>query len=1055
MVMITALSISVFQQLQAEKHIYNSEIMHARNLLKMAELHVENQYESYLFHREALLNERKQMLRNVMESAFVELNNIYRQVASGSITESAGKALALDYARRLRYDNSKGYLWVNNTEQPHPLLIMHPIMPHLEGNRMDSEDPLFNSAIDDVKNLFAAFVKACEKNGHGYVNYLWPKPLPSGITESQPKISFVKTFQPWNWIVGTGIYIDDIENDSRQRIDAIIKELRKSFARIKLGDNSYLFVFTGDYEVLVHPVYEGRNLTTVNNPVTEKKLLDEMIQYAKTPDKPLHYRWNKPSEAARELAYDKSAFVTHFAPLNWYIVASIYHNELIEPLISLRWKILIITLLLLSASLLVSKRLSGSLSRPLQLLADAAARVETDGIDALQIPEEGTTETRKLGHCLNSMLSSIRASLSEREQLLNNISAEEENYRTTLNSIADAVISADISGKILEMNPMAASLTGWSSEEAFAKNLKQVYNVISADTRRPLENTVEQILNGIKPGVTDFSRLLVSRNGQEFYIAESGSVIRNSQNETRGIVLVFRNITDEYSNQQKLKDAEWKFNALYEHGPLGVAYHRIIYDASGNPSDYYFIDANSNYRDLTGVDPRGKTAREAFPGIEKDPFNWISTFGKVARTGQTIRFQQQLQANSRWYDCAAFQYKPDHFVAAFFEITEQRKIEQQLRQAHKMDAIGQLAGGIAHDFNNVLSGILGAAELLAMEISNNQNANRYLSLIQESSARASDLIRKLLAFGRQNNLVSTPVDSHKAASEAVALLKCSVDKKVKIETRLEAENSMVIGDISQLQNVFLNLGINSSHAMPEGGSFVIESRNIELDAIAASSYELDPGDYIKFEVRDNGCGIAPENLQKIFEPFFTTKEQGKGTGLGLAAAFGIIKQHRGSISVYSEIGVGTVFHIMLPLTSLVKKATAQISAPVKGHGRILIIDDEQVIRTTASAILKQLGYETITAENGLEGLDLFRQEADRTDLVILDMIMPIMNGRECFEKIRQIKPSQKVILASGFSKEDDLQSMKAMGLSGFIHKPFSVHELSTLLQEVLNKKSPD
>lgn len=1051
LVLVTALSIAVFQQLQLESHILETELNHARNLLKMATVHIENQYESYLFHKNSLLEERKNDLKNLIDLGFNLIESEYKNIASEGITEEEAQRRAIALIKTLRYSEETGYFWINTAEAPEAKMIMHPTMPHLDGKYLDKSDPLFNAARGGNFNLFSAFVEVCNKYGEGYVDYLWPKPVAGGLTESQSKISYVKLFKPWNWIIGTGLYIDDIEKDSQNRLAAILKELRKAFSKIRIAENSYLFMFNSRYDMLVHPLYEGKNLIDMKNPVTEVRILDEMMAAARSKSQMMSYHWNKPTDARPGFIYFKRAFIQHFAPLDWYIVASIYEDELMEPLHELRWKLMFLVFIMLSISLMLAALLIKNLSQPLQQLAEIAKKIEGGGLNAAEVPIIGTLETRQLGHCLQEMLVSIRNSLSEKEELLSTIKNDEERFRATLNSIADAVISTDIQGRIIGMNPMAENLTGYNNESVIGRPLEEVYKIFSSETHSQASSPVQKILNSNFRASAVEKLLLRNKTGEEFHISQTGSIIRNSKNELKGVVIVFRNITDDYIYQQKLKEAEWKFYALFEHGPLGVAYHKMIYDQYGRPYDYYFIDANTNYRELTGVDPRGKTVRNAFPGIEKDSFDWIGTFGKVAKTGESVRFQQHLQANNRWYDCVAFQYKPDHFVAAFFEITEQRKLEQQLRQAQKMDAIGQLAGGIAHDFNNVLGGILGAAELLGMEISENSNASRYLALIQDSSSRASDLIRKLLAFGRQNNLVSTPVDSHSATKEAVALLNCSLDKKVQIVTSLKAENSTVVGDLSQLQNVFINLGINAGHAMPDGGTLTIDSSNTYLDRITADAYGVEPGDYIRFDIRDTGCGISPENLTKIFEPFFTTKEPGKGTGLGLAAAFGIVRQHKGSITVYSEQGVGTVFHILLPITEK-KRTEAVYLPPVKGEGLILVVDDEQIIRTTAAAILKQLGYEVLLAENGQKGVEVYNLHKDLIKLVILDMIMPVMNGRECFEQIRKVNPNAKVILASGFAKEEDLHQMKQHGLCGFIHKPYSVSELSQLLQKHLSLK---
>ncbi len=1056
LVIITALLVSIFQQMQMEEHFLHSEMLHAKNLLKMAVVHIENQYESYLFHRESLLNERKQKLKNISELALCELNDQYQMCLAGKKSEEAAKKQCIEFFRKLRYADGNGYLWINNTESPSPKVVLHPIMPELEGEIMDSHVPLFDDTFGKVANPFQEFVDVCLAKGSGYVNYTWPKPTATGVLKSQPKLSFVSLFKPWNWIIGTGIYIDDIERDSKLRIEAIIRELQKAFGKIKVSKNSYLYVFNGKQKFIVHPDFPGKFRKDVYEPAGIR-LMERLMEQAKTTEsseKSVEYEWKRPDNSRSIFNGNKRAFVAYFAPLDWYIVASVAMDEIYAPIWTLRWKIIGLMALIILFVLLFTSMLAKSLSRPLNRLSEAAMKIEAEGIYSVQIPISGAEETQNLGRCINSMLNSIKSSQNEKAELFNAIQREEEKHRITLNSIADAVISTDISGKILGMNPMAEKLTGWVQNEALGRDLDEVYNVLDIETLKRCTSPVERVINNQEQGLESEKEIketivLKSEDGSEYYVSENSSPIKNESGEIKGVVLVFRNITEDFLNQQLLKEAEWKFYALFENSLIAVSFQKVIFDSSGEAVDFFVIDSNKNFIEFIGVDPRGQNASEVFPDLFESNPDLVRNLGEVARTRKACRFQNHDPKTDRWYDGIIFCYKPDHCGIAFLEITEQRKLAQQLNQAQKMDAVGQLAGGIAHDFNNVLAGIIGAAELMSFSLKEDEKSRKYLGIIQESSERAADLIRKLLAFGRQNNIASTPVDVHVAIKEAIALLECSIDKKIEIEQKLDAHSSMVVGDIAQLQNVIINLGVNSSHAMPDGGLFKVTSKVVYIDEIECKAYSLEPGNYIKLEVSDTGVGINPENLQKVFEPFFTTKEQGKGTGLGLAASFGIIQQHKGAISVYSEPDVGAIFHILLPLTDVagIPKARTQILA--HGSGRILIIDDEQVIRVTATAILESLGYETVTAVNGQEGLEIYEQEFEKIDLVLLDMIMPVMNGRECYSRLKEINPDVKVILASGFSKEEDLHQMKKSGLSGFINKPYGVATLSQLIKKVM------
>ena len=385
------------------------------------------------------------------------------------------------------------------------------------------------------------------------------------------------------------------------------------------------------------------------------------------------------------------------------------------------------------------------------------------------------------------------------------------------------------------------------------------------------------------------------------------------------------------------------------------------------------------------------------------------------------------------------------------DVTKRISLEDELRQSKKMDAIGQLAGGIAHDFNNMLAGILGAAEILKMRINNDEKQVNFLNIILESTKRASELTSKLLTFSRKGKVESVAINVHQVINETVSLLRTSIDKKIEVQSHLNATKSTIIGDFSQLQNTFLNLGINASHAMPEGGRLLFTTNLVCLNSTFCQNhaFNLTPGNYLAIEIRDTGCGIPPGQLERIFEPFYTTKEQGKGTGLGLSAAYAAVQQHNGSITVESAVNFGTVFHILLPLSNQKESIMESKKPQTKGEGCILIVDDEIFIRSIAQTILEDLGYTILQAENGKKALDIYLAN-DQIDLIILDIVMPEMDGRECFETLIKLNPEIKIILSSGYSRNADVESMKKMGLKAFIRKPYLASELSNLVSEVLN-----
>ncbi|MFK5926046.1 MAG: response regulator [Desulfuromusa sp.] len=383
------------------------------------------------------------------------------------------------------------------------------------------------------------------------------------------------------------------------------------------------------------------------------------------------------------------------------------------------------------------------------------------------------------------------------------------------------------------------------------------------------------------------------------------------------------------------------------------------------------------------------------------------------------------------------------------DITERKSIEERLRHSQKMDAIGQLAGGVAHDFNNMLGGIMGAAELLKRSKNLGEKEKKYIDMLINASERAADLTTKLSAFGRKGKTESKAVDVDTVVSNTLGIVQQTFNKNIKVTTAMEATETIVVGDHTGLQNALLNLCINAGQAMPDGGDLTITTRNIHLDSEYCNTlpFAIEPGKYVDLEVTDTGPGIDDDDIEHIFEPFFTTKEVGKGTGLGLASVYGMVEEHHGAITVSSEKGRGTTFHLMLPCSneSVNNKQDSSEEFQIHASGCILLVDDEDIIRATGRALLEEIGYTVVTADNGRAGVDIFKKSPTEFNIIILDMIMPEMNGTEAFYAIKKIDPNATIFIASGYTKEEKLDELEKHGLSGFIHKPYKLNELIKLI----------
>ncbi len=415
-VLLTVTGIVYFVQKETIKTLTGLQDESARNILNAVVLNVENEYESLLFHKKNALEIRKIEGQNIVTFAITAIDEIHKNYEQGIYTENQAKAQAVTIIKNMRYYNGVGYLWINDMGRPIPKMIMHPTMSELDGKVLD--DPKYNCALGIKQNLFQAFVDVCLADGQGYVDYLWPKPTKDGLTADQPKISYVALSRPWNWAVGTGVYIEDIETDADKRLKAIISELSHTFSKVSLAKSGYMYIFNSKKHILVHPVLSGIDGSTLINPSSGNLLFDDLMTASKTTEKPYEYIWDKPPDHKKEYKFLKRAYIKYFKPLDWYIVSSVYVDEIESVSNGLIKKFFYLSIFFLAVSILLATLLSKTLTKPLSKLMFSAEEIEKSGIPSINIPITGTIETKALGKILSKMIHSIGKSINEKEKLL-------------------------------------------------------------------------------------------------------------------------------------------------------------------------------------------------------------------------------------------------------------------------------------------------------------------------------------------------------------------------------------------------------------------------------------------------------------------------------------------------------------------------------------------------------------------------------------------------------------------------------------------------------------
>lgn len=419
------------------------------------------------------------------------------------------------------------------------------------------------------------------------------------------------------------------------------------------------------------------------------------------------------------------------------------------------------------------------------------------------------------------------------------------------------------------------------------------------------------------------------------------------------------------------------------------------------------------------------------------------TYGIMRKDGST--FRAEVSATSVTFQGARA------VQGVLRDVTQREHYQRQVLQAQRMEAIGELAGGITHDFNNLLMGVQGNISLMLLETGKSTPFYAYLKNIEEHVQRGAGLTKQLLSFARGEEYVTKPVDINRvimAGSEMFSRTR----KEIALHTRYQEDVWTVDVDQVQIEQVLLNMYVNACDAMPGGGELHIDTANVSVDGEGSKLYKVARGRYVKISIRDNGIGMDEETQKRVFEPFFSTKEKDKGTGLGLFSAYNIIRNHRGTIVLTSEVGVGTVVNVYLP--AAMGMPAAEAAAPravIRGSESILFIDDEAQIIDVGARMLKSLGYRVLTARNCEQAIGIYGKDPDAIDMVILDVIMPAMESKEIYEKLKTINPEVTILLASGSDASNPAIAFFNAGYDGFIAKPFTMHELSEKLREILDK----
>jgi two-component system, cell cycle sensor histidine kinase and response regulator CckA len=643
--------------------------------------------------------------------------------------------------------------------------------------------------------------------------------------------------------------------------------------------------------------------------------------------------------------------------------------------------------------------------------------------------------------------------VTDRRRSEETIRESERRYRLLADYSTDMISRHDLTGVYLYVSPACTHLTGYSPSELIGRS---AYSLVHPDDRHLYEsNRLVQLEGQLSSDVTF---RLIRKDGRVVWVEAMTHFLRDNES---GSVLEFqvtsRDVTLRKAAEEALRRSEGRFRALVEKSSDGFALlddDRILLYASPATTRIlgYPVDLVN-----------GRSVKEFVHEEDMAEFDQLHSSESLRIRGASTRTQMRARHLDRtWRDLEViitnYLDDPDirSWVLNYRDITEQVRLEEQLRQSQKMEAIGKLAGGIAHDFNNILTAIIVSVNEVLRCTPETSPLRSWLTTAETSAKRAAELTSQLLGFSRRTNLRMKSTILRKTLDEALIILKVSLDPRIHIQVSSPVDLWPVMADATQMTSVLVNLCINSRDSMPRGGCLKISLTNEHISDEYARRYVFArPGEFICLQVEDTGSGIPADVKERIFEPFFTTKPTGKGTGLGLAMVYGTVKAHGGWIVCDSEVGRGTRFDILLPRTEHPPEEEQVLPEPEKEiemptpNGTVLLVDDEPAIRMLAKRVLEMQGHRILLAEDGIDALEQFEELHNEIDLVILDLTMPRLSGQDTYKRMREIDPNVQVLFSSGYSA-DAIEDL-AQGV-GFITKPYRPDELTRAVREALAKR---
>lgn len=819
-------------------------------------------------------------------------------------------------------------------------------------------------------------------------------------------------------MVCTGLSAYEKEvRDGRFTLEEAQRKAKEHIRRLRYGPEMKDYFWINDIhgKMVMHPYrmdLEGKNVIDLRDK-KGKYLVKEFLKVVKAHGAGyVDYMWQWKDNPRRIVP--KLSFVKEFAPWGWIIGTGIYVEDAKAEIYAMVKKLLFVSLAILAFVAVM-----------IMYIIRESMHIERSRKEAADSLKQSEARFRKLAEWAPFGLAIIRA--DETFEYVNSQFTKIFGY--TIEEIPDKKTWYEKSYPDPELREKVIS--AWKEDNEASQN----------------------------PGkIRERTYPVICKNGEQKIIFFRKVSLDNGKN-----LLICEDITTRAQAEEKLRQSRKRYQMLYERADKAQKLYRSLLESSADAIILYDLEGRVEYVSAAFTEIFGwsfdevKGKRIPFvPDSEKETTRKV--IKELVEQGTPCHGFETKRLTKHGYvldvSISASRYtdhegKPAGMLVVIRDISERKKLQAQLQQAQKMEAIGTLAGGIAHDFNNLLMGIQGNVSIMLLDMDEKHPHYQRLKIIEEQIQSGSKLTSQLLGYARHGRYEIEPLDLNEVVKETSETFG-RTKKEIVIHHDLDPDLWPVEADKTQLEQVLFNIYVNAWQAMPAGGDLFISTRNTTHEELKERIYKAKPGNYVLLSIRDTGIGMDESTKERIFEPFFTTKQMGHGTGLGLASAYGIIKGHGGYIDVDSRKGHGATFKIYLPASKKQIRSKKKVRETVDtGEATVLLVDDEEHIAEVGQELLQALGYKTHVARSGQEAIELFEKHKESIDLVLLDMVMPRMNGKEVFKRLKEIDPGVRVLLSSGYSLDGEAQELMDLGCAGFIQKPFRLQDLTKVLAEIL------